>query len=90
MRLRAVVRSVLTLALCGALVQGVHAQDEQVVRLRTALASPERSAENKARDAARKPIESVQFFGIRTGDTVVDPGIRGNTDQFVFRACKLR
>jgi predicted methyltransferase len=40
--------------------------------MRTALASPERSAENKARDEARKPIESVQFFGIKTGDTVMD------------------
>jgi predicted methyltransferase len=72
MRLRAVVRSLLTLAICGAIVQIAHAQDEQVARMRAALASPERSAENKARDAARKPIETVQFFGIKTGDTVVD------------------
>jgi predicted methyltransferase len=49
-----------------------HAQDEQVTRMRAALAAPERSADNKARDAARKPIETVQFFGIKTGDTVVD------------------
>ena len=40
--------------------------------MRAALASPERSAENKARDEARKPIESVQFFGIETGDTVIE------------------
>ena len=40
--------------------------------MRAALAAPERSQENKARDAARKPIETVQFLGIKTGDTVVD------------------
>ena len=40
--------------------------------MRAALAAPERSAENKARDEGRKPIETVQFFGIKTGDTVVD------------------
>jgi len=72
MRIRALVRSLLTFVVCGVLVQIAHAQDEQAARMRTALASPERSAENKARDAARKPIEAVQFFGIKTGDTVVD------------------
>ena len=72
MRFHAVVRSLLTLVACSALVQIAHAQDEQVARMRTALAAPERSAENKARDAARKPIETVQFFGIKTGDTAVD------------------
>lgn len=55
-----------------ALAQIAHAQDEQVARMRAALAAPERSQENKARDAARKPIETVQFLGIKTGDTVVD------------------
>jgi predicted methyltransferase len=69
---RAAIRSLLALALCGALLQVAHAQDEQAARMRTALASPERSAENKARDADRKPIETVQFFGIKSGDTVVD------------------
>jgi predicted methyltransferase len=72
MHLRAAVRSLAALALFGSLVQIAHAQDEQAARMRAALAAPERSAENKARDAARKPIESVQFFGIKTGDTVVD------------------
>ena len=72
MRLRATVRMLFTLLFVGALAQAAHAQDEQAARMRTALASPERSAENKARDADRKPIETVQFFGIKTGDTVVD------------------
>jgi predicted methyltransferase len=48
------------------------AQDQQASRMRTALTSPDRPAENKARDEARKPVESVQFFGVKTGDTVID------------------
>jgi predicted methyltransferase len=62
----------LALTLVAMLAHVAHAQDEQVTRMRAALAAPERSAENKARDAARKPIETVQFLGIKTGDTVVD------------------
>src|SRR5262245_19325654 len=60
------------LAFAALLMQHAQAQDEQVARMRTALAAPNRPAENKARDADRKPIESVQFFGIKTGQTVVD------------------
>jgi predicted methyltransferase len=62
----------LALGLFTVLAPAAHAQDEQVTRMRAALAAPERSAEDKARDGARKPIEVVQFFGIKTGDTVVD------------------
>ena len=62
----------LALALGGSLAPLAHAQDEQVTRMRAALAAPDRPAENKERDAARKPVESVQFFGVETGDTVVD------------------
>jgi predicted methyltransferase len=62
----------LALVLVAVLAQVAQAQDEQVERMRAALASPERAAENKARDVQRKPIESVQFFGIETGDTVVE------------------
>lgn len=60
------------LACVTVLAQVAHAQDEQVTRMRTALSAPERAADNKARDAARKPIETVQFFGVKTGDTAVD------------------
>ncbi len=49
-----------------------QAQDEQEQRLRAALASPERSAENKARDEARRPIQVIEFLGIETGMTVLD------------------
>lgn len=62
----------LTLALAAILAQGAQAQDEQVARMTAALAAPARTAENKARDAARKPIETVQFFGIKTGQTAID------------------
>lgn len=64
-----------TMAFCllsGALAAPAHAQDEQVARMRAALASPARPAEDKERDAVRKPIETVQFLGIKTGQTVID------------------
>jgi predicted methyltransferase len=72
MRIHAAARFLASLVLCFALVQSAQAQEDQAARMRTALASPERAAENRARDAARKPIESVQFLGIKAGDTVVD------------------
>jgi predicted methyltransferase len=40
--------------------------------MRTALASSERPAADKERDAVRKPIETVQFLGIKSGATVID------------------
>src|SRR5690606_35663935 len=49
-----------------------QAQTDQTARLRAALAAPERAAESKARDAARKPVEVVQFLGIETGMTALD------------------
>jgi predicted methyltransferase len=71
MKIRAAARM---LALIVGLCMGhtALAQDEQASRMRMALSSPERPAENKARDEARKPVESVQFFGVKTGDTVID------------------
>src|SRR5690606_19800550 len=41
-------------------------------RLRDALASPERSAEFKARDANTKPAEVLDFLGVEEGMTVLD------------------
>jgi predicted methyltransferase len=72
MRLRTATLSLATLLLCCTSVQASQAQDEQATRMRAALSAPERSAENKSRDEGRKPIETVQFFGIKTGDTAVD------------------
>jgi len=63
------------LALCvlgGALSSVANAQNEQVTRMKGALASPDRPAKDKDRDAARKPIETVQFAGIKTGQTVLE------------------
>lgn len=62
-------------ALCvlgSALATVACAQDAQVERMRTALASPDRPAEDKERDAVRKPIETVQFLGIEDGMTALD------------------
>ena len=59
-------------ALGSLLAPVAQAQDNQAARMETALLSPSRPAEDKARDAARKPIQTVQFLGIKTGDTVID------------------
>ena len=40
--------------------------------LAAALASANRPAEDKARDADRKPAELMQFFGVKPGMTTVD------------------
>ncbi len=64
--------TVVLCALGGALASAAYAQDEQVTRMRAALASPERPAADKDRDAVRKPIETIQFLGIKTGQTVID------------------
>ena len=37
-----------------------------------ALSGDNRSAENKARDSSRHPIETLQFFGLREGMTVLE------------------
>jgi predicted methyltransferase len=63
------------LALCvlgGVLSSVANAQNEQVTRMKAALASPDRPAKDKERDAARKPIETIQFAGIKTGQTVLE------------------
>ena len=63
------------LALCmlgGALSTVANAQNEQVTRMKAALASPDRPQAEKDRDAARKPIETIQFAGIKTGQTVLE------------------
>jgi predicted methyltransferase len=72
MKLRVTLQPLLALALFCTLIHVAHAQEEQKSRMHAALAAPERSEQNRARDEARKPIETVQFFGIKTGDTVID------------------
>ena len=73
--MRFVKQTAWTLALCMlsvAIGTVAQAQDEQAARMKTALASPARPQADKDRDAARKPIETVQFLGIKTGQTVID------------------
>ena len=41
-------------------------------RIREILAGPHRSAEDRARDAARRPLETLTFFGIHPDMTVVE------------------
>ena len=48
------------------------AQDAQADRMRASLASPQRSNEDRERDATRRPIEVVQFLGIDDGDNVLE------------------
>jgi predicted methyltransferase len=48
------------------------AQDSQQARMHAALMAPERSQEDKMRDDARKPVQVIQFLGIKTGMTVLD------------------
>jgi len=48
------------------------AQNSQEARMRTALASAERSADDRARDASRHPIEVIEFLGISDGDKVLE------------------
>jgi len=73
--MRFVKQATWALALCvlgGALSSVANAQNEQVTRMKTALASPDRPQADKDRDAARKPIETVQFMGFKTGQSVAD------------------
>ncbi|HTY53898.1 MAG TPA: hypothetical protein VMB26_01795, partial [Candidatus Binataceae bacterium] len=49
------------------------ADDQQTVdKLKAILASPDRSAQNKARDQYRHPLEVLTFFGIKPDMTVVE------------------
>ena len=46
--------------------------DADGARLRAALAGPQRSDANRARDGARHPYETLRFFGLAPGQTVVE------------------
>ncbi len=51
-------------------------------RLAEAIASPRRSAPDRARDVYRHPAQSLTFWGLKAGDTVIDvsPGAGWWTD----------
>ncbi|MCW5891196.1 MAG: class I SAM-dependent methyltransferase [bacterium] len=46
--------------------------DGTAAALQASLAGPQRSAENRARDGARHPYETLTFFGLRENMTVVE------------------
>jgi predicted methyltransferase len=46
--------------------------DDDAERLAAILAMPHRSDENKARDSQRHPAETLAFFGVQPGHTVVE------------------
>jgi predicted methyltransferase len=72
MKLDRQISSAFTVLVLSGIATLAGAQDGQMERMRAALAAPERPAEDKQRDAARKPIEVVEFVGIETGMTVID------------------
>lgn len=73
MRLRRPTSWVLGMLVLGNLFAfAAHAQNDQAARMRAALASPDRSDADKARDRVRKPIEVIQFLGVEDGMTVLD------------------
>ncbi len=50
----------------------VSQQELGVAKLDTVLAGDWRSAENKARDQYRHPKQTLEFFGIKPGDTLIE------------------
>ena len=56
-------------ATIGACSRGAGATDQEI---RTALAGAQRTDHERARDAARHPLETLAFFGLRSNDTVVE------------------
>ena len=49
-----------------------YANSQTSSALQQAMASPDRPAQDKTRDANRKAPEILQFMGVREGDTVLD------------------
>ena len=50
----------------------VNAQNDDTARLQALISAEHRSAANIARNAARHPVETLQFFGLASGQTVVE------------------
>lgn len=59
---------VLVISISGGIVQA----DDLTDRVKAALASPQRPEGEQARDQARKPVQVLQFLGVKSGMTVVD------------------
>jgi predicted methyltransferase len=80
-----VISALFTLAACGGAEPEAPAATESMAKpaaaepavaapadLRTLLASESRAADDRARDAGRKPAEVVEFLGIEAGMSVID------------------
>lgn len=53
--------------------EGANSMDAATeAKLKTALAGPQRTTENKARDAYRHPLETLKFFGLKDTMTVME------------------
>ena len=61
-----------TLALLAACATPTQDPDADGQQLAAAVASPLRSAANRARDGARHPFETLRAFGLRPGQTVIE------------------
>jgi predicted methyltransferase len=64
-------RRLFTAALAGTAL-GARAQGAEDARLRAAVDGAQRSAANRARDAARHPYETLRFFGLQPQHSVVE------------------
>jgi predicted methyltransferase len=64
--------SVMVLLLALASLTGVGAADAAKDPLAAAITSPARTPKSVARDAYRHPLETLQFFGLRPNQTVVE------------------
>ncbi len=63
----------LLLAACAAIsLSAAVVQAAPPAHVTAAVASPDRPADHKERDAARKPAEMLEFAGVRPGDVVVE------------------
>src|SRR5690242_18878185 len=53
-------------------VSGAQAAPQVPGFIKTAVADPARPDEDRQRDAARKPAETLAFAGVKPGDTVIE------------------
>ncbi|MEM1433956.1 MAG: methyltransferase [Pseudomonadota bacterium] len=64
----------LGMTLCTALAPAAYAEDapDLAAQLKAAMEAPDRPAADRARDRNRKPIETLEFFGLRADMSVLE------------------
>lgn len=72
MKLLSIVTLSLTLAACNASVPQKISKDTTVNESKLAMVVESMSDEHKARHSYRNPLETLSFFGVKPGDTVVE------------------